>query len=62
MINSEVERGKPPPNKSSMVGSPVEMREREEEEEGRVPGIGSVVVRFLNEDMLTRAQREGETI
>jgi len=55
VINNEVERGRPPPNKSSMVGSPVEMREREEEEEGRVPGIGSVVVRFLNEDILTRA-------
>ena len=51
MTRREVERGIPPPRRSSIVGRPEEIRGRDEEEEGRVPGIGATVVRFLNEDM-----------
>lgn len=51
MMRREVERGIPPPRRSSIVGRPEEIRGREEEEEGRVPGIGAMVVRFLNEDI-----------
>lgn len=51
-INSEDDRGSPPPNKSSRDDRPVESSGKELYGEGRVPGNAEDGTRRLNEDIL----------